>query len=81
MAANVLNSVNAVQSSVHVVRAFVALLEVLSIHKDLARKVEALIEQYQEHDEAIHEILAAIRELAGPTRVPPNRQIGFLSTN
>ena len=43
MAASVLNSPRAIQVSVHVVRAFVRLREVLATHKDLARKLEDLV--------------------------------------
>jgi chaperonin cofactor prefoldin len=81
MAANVLSSAIAVQSSIYVVRAFVALREALAIHKDLAEKVEALREQYQSHDKTIDAILAAIRELAGPTPISSGRQIGFVSND
>ncbi len=42
MLASILNSPIAVQASVHVVRAFVRLREVLATHKDLARKLEDL---------------------------------------
>ncbi len=59
MAASVLSSSTAVQVSVHVVRAFVAMREMLSVHKDLQRKIDALREQSQEHDEIIDEILTA----------------------
>ena len=79
MAANVLSSSTAVQVSVHVVRAFVSMREMLSVHKDLAGKINALREQYREHDEIINEILAAISELARPPGVQSGQQIGFVS--
>ena len=66
MAASVLSSSTAVQVSVHVVRAFVAMQEMLSVHKDLKRKIDALREQSQEHDEIIDEILAAITRSLSP---------------
>ena len=65
MAASVLSSSTAVQ--------------VREVHKDLERKIDALREQSQEHDEIIDEILAAISELAPPPRVQSGRQIGFVS--
>jgi len=79
MAANVLNSVLAVQTSIQVVRAFIALRESLQIYRELAEKVDALQLQYQNHDETIGEIFEAIRELASPTPVRPSRNIGFTS--
>jgi phage regulator Rha-like protein len=42
MLANVLNSPKAVQVSVQIVRTFVRLREILSTHKDLARKLEEM---------------------------------------
>ena len=78
MAACILNSSVAVQASVYVVRAFVALRETLSIHKELREKIEALQEKYQDHDETIREIFAAIRELAAPSSIQSSRKIGFV---
>lgn len=76
MAASVLNSPQAIEASVYVVRAFVRLREVLSTHKELARKMEALERKYSAHDEQIKAIFDAIRALM----VPPaksGRRIGF----
>ena len=42
MAASVLNSSQAIEMSVYVVRAFVRLRELLATHKDLARKFDDL---------------------------------------
>jgi hypothetical protein len=42
MAANVLNSPRAVEMSVHVVRAFVRLREVIASHKELVKRVDEL---------------------------------------
>ena len=77
MAANVLNSKQAVRMSVFVVRAFVRLREALAIHKDLARKLEALEKRVGVHDAQIQAVFDAIRELM---KVPekPKRRIGFL---
>ena len=52
MAANVLNSPQAVKISVFVVRAFVKLREMLSTHKELAHKLAALERKLQNHDES-----------------------------
>ena len=79
-AATILNSPRAVEMSVHVVRAFVKLREVLSSNRELARRFEQLESRLDskltEHDEAIAAILSAIRELMRP-RDPPRRGIGF----
>ena len=79
-AATILNSPGAVEMSVHVVRAFVKLREVLSSNRELARRFEQLESHLDskltEHDEAIAAILSAIRELMRP-RDQPRRGIGF----
>ena len=76
MAANVLNSKQAVQMSVFVVRAFVKLREVLATHKQLADKLTELESKVGMHDKAIVWIIAAIRGLTEPTRQKV-RAIGF----
>ena len=76
MAATVLNSRRAVEMSVYVVRAFVKLREVIATNRELAHKVAQLERKLETHDEAILEILAAIRELMSPPQ-PERRGIGF----
>ena len=68
MAANVLNSKQAVQMSVFVVRAFVKLREVLATNKQLADKLTELEGKVGTHDKAIISIIAAIRGLTGPAK-------------
>jgi hypothetical protein len=76
MAATVLNSRRAVEMSVYVVRAFVKLREVIVTNRELAHKLAQLERKLETHDEAILEILAAIRELMSPPQ-PERRGIGF----
>lgn len=76
MAANVLNSKQAVQMSVFVVRAFVKLREVFATHKKLADKLTELECKVGTHDEAIVSIIAAIRGLTDPTKQKA-QAIGF----
>jgi len=77
MAANVLNSSQAVRMSVFVVRAFVRLRETLTLHKDLARRLEELERKYNTHDHEFKVVFDAIRELM-KTPEKPKRKIGFL---
>jgi len=72
-AANVLNSDKAVEVSVLVVRAFVKMRELLTIHKDILRKLEVLEEKY---DHQFKVVFDAIRQLMLPP-VKPQRRIGF----
>ena len=73
MLASVLNSPVAVRASIHVVRAFVRLREILATHRDLARKLEELEQKY---DAQFKGVFDALRELMAPPE-PPRRQIGF----
>jgi cell division septum initiation protein DivIVA len=76
MAANVLNSPQAVRMSVFVVRAFVKLREMLATHKELARKLAELERKLQNHDESIRSLVVAIRQLMTSPE-PKRRPIGF----
>ena len=76
MAASVLNSPRAVEVSVFVVRAFVKLRQLVLGHKDLAAKLDQLERKVGSHDDAIKQLVAAIRQLMTPPDRPKNR-IGF----
>lgn len=76
MAASVLNSAKAVEMSVFVVRAFVRMREILSTHKQLAKKLEELEEKVTDHDQAISGLIGAIRELMSSGAGEP-KSIGF----
>jgi hypothetical protein len=54
----------------------VKLREVIATNRELAHKLAQLERELQTHDEAILEILAAIRELMSPPQ-PERRGIGF----
>jgi hypothetical protein len=73
MAASLLNSPHAIQTSLFVVRAFVRLREMLVTHVELKRKIEELEAQY---DEKFRIVFAALRQLLEPGDSPP-RKIGF----
>lgn len=75
-AANILNSKQAVRMGVFVVRAFVRLREALTLHKDLARKLEALEKKVGAQDARIQEVFDALRQLMKPPD-KPKRRIGF----
>ena len=76
MAASVLNSPRAVEVSVFVVRAFVKLRQLVLAHKDLAGKLDQLERKVGSHDEAIKQLVAAIRQLMAPPD-PPKKEMGF----
>ena len=76
MAANVLNSPVAVRTSVHVVRAFVQLREMIASHRALAKRLDQLEARY---DRQFKVIFDAIRELMTPPEAKSKRRIGFVS--
>jgi hypothetical protein len=76
MAATILNSPRAVQVSVFVVRAFVKLRQLALAHKELAAKLEELERKVGGHDDAIRQLVAAIRQLMPPPAEPKGK-IGF----
>jgi hypothetical protein len=76
MAATVLNSEQAVEMSVFVVRAFVRLREMLATNEQLASKIDELEQRLDTHDASIQELIEAIRELMAPEPAT-GRKIGF----
>jgi len=79
MAASILNSARAVEVSLFIVRAFVALRRAISEYKELTRMVTQLERKLADHDDQIIAIIQAIKELSGPQPVPKKRRIGFHS--
>ncbi len=82
MAATILDSLRAIEVSVYVVRAFVQLRDLLAGNRDLAQRLTELEQRLERklaaHDEAIADILAAIRQLINPPE-PARRPIGFVT--
>jgi hypothetical protein len=76
MAASVLNTQQAIEASIFVVRAFVGLREILATHRRLARKLKELEARMGEHDEQLQVIFEAIHQLMTPPDTPP-KKIGF----
>ena len=77
MAASVLNSERAVKASIHVVRAFVALRQMLASHKELSKKLDALESRLDGHDRDLAAIVSAIRQLMEPPPARKHKVIGF----
>ena len=89
MAANILNSPRAIEVSIYVVRAFVRLRAAMTMHKDLARKLDALEKKTEElaarHDALASEtrsqlaaVIAALRQLMTKPETT-RRPIGFVT--
>ena len=84
MAANVLNSEEAIRMSVFVVRAFVRMRETLSGTVELARQLKELesklTSRLDVHETAIVEVLQKIMDFLRPAPEPPeppHKKIGF----
>ena len=84
MAANVLNSPEAVRMSVFVVRAFVKMRDLLGGTKELARQLadleKKLTARLDVHESVIVDVLRRVMEILDPPPLPPEpprRRIGF----
>jgi hypothetical protein len=71
MAATVLNSPEAIQMSVFVVRAFVKMREALISRSELERRLLRIENVLLAHDESIRELYDQIRPLLLPPPEPP----------
>jgi len=86
MAANILNSPQAVQMSVFVVRAFIKMRSLLTDTRELAKKLAALEKELtsrlDSHETAISEFMQRIMFLLDPPRGPeiPDKEMGFHTT-
>ncbi len=86
MAANLLNSPQAVQMSVFVVRAFVRMRSLLTDTRELAKKLSALEADLRSrldtHEAAIAEFMGRIMQLLDPPPAPPvqEKELGFHTT-
>ena len=74
MLSSVLKSKKAVLVNIEIMRTFGRLREMLSTHKDLARKLEEMENKY---DHQFKIVFDAIRQLMEPPPLPPKRRIGF----
>jgi hypothetical protein len=76
MLASVLRSTEAARINVAILRAFVRLRDTLALHKELAYKLADLERKIENHDESIHTLFEAIRQLMKPHQ-EARKEIGF----
>ena len=74
MLSSVLNSRRAIDVNIHIIRAFVKLREMMTSHKDLARKLNELEKKYDSQFQIVFE---AIRQLI-EVEEKPKKRIGFV---
>ena len=72
----VLNSTNAIQVNIRIIRIFTRLREMLLTHKDILLKLEQIERKIEGHDDEIGLIFKALKQLVDPEH-PPRRRIGF----
>jgi len=78
MLSSVLNSPRAIRVNIQIMRTFAKLREMISLNKDLARRLDELEKKY---DSQFKIVFDAIRQLMAPPEpepVPPKKRIGFL---
>ena len=78
MLSSVLNSKQAIQVNIAIMRAFVKLREMLVAHKDLAAKLRQLEQRVGKNDQKIQAIFEVIRRLM-TVEEKPKHKIGFHS--
>ncbi len=81
MAANVLNSKQAVQMSVFIVRAFVKMREQLTLTQEMAKRLAEIEKTLIIHDSALVDLYKKIRPLLLPPKEPKKPPIGFRDKN
>ena len=77
MAASVLNTPQAIEVSVFIVRAFIKLRQFVAGQKEFQRKISQIERRLTDHDEQIVELVSAIKQLIKPDPPPKKRRIGF----
>ena len=77
MAANVVNSPEAVKMSVYVVRAFIKQREILLAQSDVLKRLAQMDAKLLKHDDALRVIWRELQPLLSPPPTTPKRQIGF----
>ncbi len=81
MAANVLNSPQAIQMSVALIAAFIRLHEALAANHAMAKRLAEIENTVLTHDAALRDLYQKIRPLLLPPPDPPRRKIGFKTDN
>ncbi len=77
MAANVLNSAQAVAMSVYIIRAFVQQREVLAANDAILKRLAEIDQTLLLHDKALRDIYQKLLPLLQPPPDPPKPKIGF----
>jgi hypothetical protein len=77
MAANVLNSPQAISMSLAIINIFIKLRQMLSVNEDLSRRLDELEAKY---DEQFQDVFQAIRRLMETPEEPKKAPMGFIDS-
>ena len=79
MLSSVLRGARAISVNIAIMRTFVRLRQIVGANAELAKKLDDLERRISGQDQAIKNIVHAIRELAAPSQTRPRRPIGFVT--
>ena len=79
MLSSVLRSPRAVLVNIAIMRAFVQLRQLLATHADLAKKLAALEDKYDENFKAVFDAIRELMTKPEPLKADHGREIGFHS--
>ncbi len=80
MLSSVLNSTQAIEVNIRIIRIFTKMREVLLTHKDILLKLEQLERKSNKHDESIQLIFQALKQFLNPPQ-PSRKKIGYEQGN
>jgi ORF6N domain len=80
-AASVVNSPQAVQMSLYVIRAFVKMREELTANVTILKRLAEIDKTLLQHDSALRDVHRKLLPLLQPPPEPPKRRIGFNADN
>ena len=78
MLSAVLNGPRAVKVSILIISTFVRLRRLISSHKELAVKLDALEKKYSKHEIEIAAVFKLLKRLMEPPPERPAKKIGFV---
>ena len=78
MLSSVLNSERAIEINILIIKTFVRLRQLISSHKELARKIEELEKKYSKHEIEISAVFKLLKKLMEPPPETPRKRIGFI---
>lgn len=76
MLSSVLNSQQAIQVNIRIMRIFTRMRQMIMTHKDILLKLEQLEQKVTEHDEDLQVIFSYLKKLLNPPN-PPRKRIGY----